>query len=479
MATEDLTTYTEVDTSSRLTVTSSSVTVSSLARSETAYVYKDFGADYFAGDFSVRFQMNVSSVSGELAGIVIGAFGDTLGTLTDLLGGDCVYINVLYLSSNLNFTLAARSGGASQGSDSTVLSTSTDYYFEYTRTGTSFTCDIYDDSGYSNLVDSLTLTLGSGDSYRYCYATNCSVYADADTISGVYQDLELFLITQYEIPLLDLNLALQVPGYSPVAKLIPVLPLSLDMQAPTLQVSYTVPVLPLDLVMQAPTTSHLYNTPLLDFTLGLNAPTMLASVGAPLLALDLALQIPTFVWDDSTGEGTVIYYCVLTGDGDSLDDVTLPLENFQSRLRSGSPSYLQVTIPDPYTYSASISARTNGDIVVYRGVRFADGGETVAEIARANLESIADDRGAENSSIQLVGHKQTTTETPKTRNVVGLIYYHTGTGARRAKTSVLDTHLRPGDTVVFPEFGDESFVVGLVSYVVSARFEQMDLTEDV
>jgi len=479
MATQDLTAYTEVDTSSRLTVTSSTVTVSSLVRQETAYVYKDFGEDYFAVDFSFRFQINVSAIDD---GFYFSPFclADVLETINTMSGDTYVYVALYRSGANFYCVLTKRSGGFYPISDSTLLSTSTDYYFEIARVGTSCSCDIYSDSGYSSLVDSLAVTLESGDAYQYFYPMNCSVVpGNTTTGSSAFQDYELFIDAIYQVPLLELDLGLQVPAYSPVSKNVPVLALALELQTPALHLFYEVPALGLDLLLPAPTTTHRYNAPALGLDLDLGVPTLLTSLAVPLLSLDLALETPTYVWDDLTGRGTVVYYCVLTGAEDGLDDVSLPLENFQSRLRSGEPSYLQVTIPDPYTYGQSVTDRLNGEIVVYRGVRYADGSETLGEIARANLETISDDRGNNSSSITLVGHKQTTTATPKSRSITGLTYWHSGTGARRATMAKLDTFLRPGDTAVFPEMDDASFTVGLISYVVSTTYEQMALTEDV
>ena len=52
MAVENFTTFIETDPNSRIAVTSSKVTWTSLSRNEDAYVYKDKGEDYFDGDFS-------------------------------------------------------------------------------------------------------------------------------------------------------------------------------------------------------------------------------------------------------------------------------------------------------------------------------------------------------------------------------------------------------------------------------------------
>ena len=60
MALEDFTTYTEVDTAGRLTVTSDTITIENLDRDEDSYIYADKGADFFDGDYEHLLQLGVS-----------------------------------------------------------------------------------------------------------------------------------------------------------------------------------------------------------------------------------------------------------------------------------------------------------------------------------------------------------------------------------------------------------------------------------
>lgn len=55
-ATEDFSTYTEVDPESKITVTSSRITFVDLTRDASAYVYADKGASHFNGNFTHDFE---------------------------------------------------------------------------------------------------------------------------------------------------------------------------------------------------------------------------------------------------------------------------------------------------------------------------------------------------------------------------------------------------------------------------------------
>lgn len=192
---------------------------------------------------------------------------------------------------------------------------------------------------------------------------------------------------------------------------------------------------------------------------------------------DFAWSALPGLWARQASRGQPIYRVTLTGAPDGLEDVVLPCSSLQARRRSGEPSYVQVTVADPLTWAQAIAARPNGEIIVERGLRLPDGQELLAEIARANLETIDDARGGRSATVTLTGHKQQTTEVPTRRELTQVSYYRSGTGPRRARAA-MDYYLRPGDTAVFPEQGEE-WTVGLISYTVDARTETMEVVEAV
>jgi len=291
--------------------------------------------------------------------------------------------------------------------------------------------------------------------------TYSPVFADPPALSG----LSVALLVPaprlvYDVPVMDAQpVALLAPTYSPVFADLPALSgLSVALLVPHLQ----------------PTTA---NVPALDAQpVALLVP-HLQPTTANVPALDaqaVALLVPNTAWS-TDAQSQTIYRLTLTGAADATTDVVLPIASFQARLSTGEESYLQVVVPDVLTYSAAVTARANGQLVLSRGVRLADGAETLAEIARVTLDSIAEDRGGNSASITLAGYRQITNTTPKTRDITGVSYRHTGTGERRYRCTP-DAFLVPGDTASFPELG-ESITVGAISYAVSAAREQMDLTE--
>lgn len=66
-----LSSWTETDVNNKLTVTEQTITFADMRVSDQAWVYKDFGSDYWSGDFQLFFDMNITtSVSGSDAGFM-------------------------------------------------------------------------------------------------------------------------------------------------------------------------------------------------------------------------------------------------------------------------------------------------------------------------------------------------------------------------------------------------------------------------
>lgn len=176
MATEDLTTYTEVDPGSDYTVTSTTIDVSGLKRNIDAYVYKDFGAAYFDGDFIHYYEMNAHGATNGiwynwgLANIVDDFNG------IDSSSGDLLAVNIYSIYPS---TVQLRECDAGTiYFDSGTINNDTLYYFTVERdesVGTYGTlyCRIYSDEAKTTLVDTLTVALHSSKKdYQYFYAAN-------------------------------------------------------------------------------------------------------------------------------------------------------------------------------------------------------------------------------------------------------------------------------------------------------------------
>ena len=167
-----------------------------------------------------------------------------------------------------------------------------------------------------------------------------------------------------------------------------------------------------------------------------------------------------------------IYYTfVLTGGNDGTADVTIPISSFQARLRSGDPTYLSVVAPGMDS-AAAISARPNGEMIIF--MNYCSGGILLQkeEIIRADLEDINISRGTRSRSIVLTGHRTATTggRTVTLRNPTCRNLYR---GKYTYRCATPDIFLRPGDTVIC---GDDMFDVDLITYVVSVAQQSMEVT---
>lgn len=164
-----------------------------------------------------------------------------------------------------------------------------------------------------------------------------------------------------------------------------------------------------------------------------------------------------------------VYIFTLTGGADGVDDIIIPISSFQSRTKSGDPSYLSVVIPTT-EYSNEINERLNGKLVVHMG--YSDGSKflLLEIVSEVNFENIRIDEGAVNQSITLEGHK-TESWIGKAVNLEGASYMNLANGKLRYRCKP-DLYLRPGDTA---NINDDSFVVESIAYSVSAELETYEI----
>lgn len=177
-AAQDLTTYTEVDTAARLSVTASRATWGSIVRTATAYLYKDFGLNHFSANVSIDFDFLISSSSGN------GAFVETLGLSNQV--GDAVSARTNALTASvynnlgtLQLRIVEYDGGTTYV-QTVNISTGTTYYCRLERDesvgtfGTAYlriaTSEANRNSG--TWATTLTQTLHTSlKDFRYLYAT--------------------------------------------------------------------------------------------------------------------------------------------------------------------------------------------------------------------------------------------------------------------------------------------------------------------
>jgi hypothetical protein len=175
---ENYTTYTEVDPNSHLSETSSRVTLTTLRRDETAYVYKDKGAGYYNGSYQIDFLFNVASPSGAPISYLI-KLANGIGSDNQVCGagGNCNGAYIYYSGTQWLWTAAEHYGGTGYAGTSYVINASTTYYCSLVRNmavGTYGTLYLYtySDSDRQTLLNTQTLTLHgtTNTQFQYRYA---------------------------------------------------------------------------------------------------------------------------------------------------------------------------------------------------------------------------------------------------------------------------------------------------------------------
>lgn len=165
------------------------------------------------------------------------------------------------------------------------------------------------------------------------------------------------------------------------------------------------------------------------------------------------------------------YYCTLTGDPDGLEDVVIPIESFQTRIRNGEPTFLSVTIPS-LEKADDISDRPNGEIYIEMAFLVAGVEMHREEIVRVSLEDIDIHDGSQNKTIVLSGHKTVTWGVPKTVTISGVNYRRTLNGVTRLRTLYPDMYLKPGD---YASYDGDTITVEQITIFVGPTTSTMEL----
>ena len=166
-----------------------------------------------------------------------------------------------------------------------------------------------------------------------------------------------------------------------------------------------------------------------------------------------------------------VYTFTLTGVADGVDDIVIPIKSFQSRLKSGDPTYLSVVIPGT-DYASAINLRLNGNLVMRMG--YLSGGEIILSeiISIVDFENIIVYDGTISKTITLDGHR-TETFTPKEINLTGSSYKNITAGKLRYRCTP-NLYVRPGDTV---NIDNDSFTIENITYSVSPELEIFEVSE--
>lgn len=200
MANENFTSgWTELDAAGVLSETSSTITVTGLsASSPSVHLSKDQGAGFYSGNFLFRFgPIALTSPSSNNSRISLIKVSMGTDSVDDIENQSIVvrWVNTttnptLYLSYFATDGLGVETPTAEDSYQGSAVAASTNFYLEIERNGTTVTCKLYSDSGYSTLVDTLSVTV-TVHSYRYVHVASKMMTGSGATISGTLQNLDL------------------------------------------------------------------------------------------------------------------------------------------------------------------------------------------------------------------------------------------------------------------------------------------------
>lgn len=196
----DFTTFTEVDANTDITITSTQCSIDTMQKQYDSYVYK---AQEETGVFKYRFEIyhDASESTSECALFML---ANSYGSMDNGSDGDILdprepviavsYGENKYSESSNYVALHSRNTANGLSTDIFQCLEDTLYYCELERTADSITLKIYSDSGYSSLVDTLSVTyLSDTLNYLHCcsnsYITN---YFGTRYTTGYVQNMQRY-----------------------------------------------------------------------------------------------------------------------------------------------------------------------------------------------------------------------------------------------------------------------------------------------
>lgn len=186
MVYEDFTDYVEVDPNNYWSQTTTRNTATNLLKSDDSYLYKDYGSGHF-GDFEhlIDFCMTASVLNGWMG---VWALVNAEGSYADM-ANDVPMVSIGHYADPANRKIVLRWKGG-ESDEYTNLSLDTTYYLTIKRSGTTLTCKIYSDAARTTLLDTLTVTCGTG-TFQYLEAGFSLDFTGTETISAYVENLDL------------------------------------------------------------------------------------------------------------------------------------------------------------------------------------------------------------------------------------------------------------------------------------------------
>ena len=187
---EDFTTFTEVDVgANRIQKTANHVDHYAY-RNEDTYLYKYYGVNHFS-DFTHKIKVREVSRNISAIGFVWGV-SNQLNDVKGLKSGSYHSVFVgFYETAGLKIVVWETYGGSNYYTSDwwTAPQLNTWYYVKIVKSGTSLNAYIYSDSGYTNLLDTISRTLHASLYTKYLFA--CNTYNSGD-VKWAINDIENF-----------------------------------------------------------------------------------------------------------------------------------------------------------------------------------------------------------------------------------------------------------------------------------------------
>jgi hypothetical protein len=174
----NLTSFTEVDPNSRITITSTRSTFADLTNDEVAYVYKDYGTGYF-GDFSFYFDARCTAVEAIGTKTHVWGVSNTVDTVDDWTAG----ISLMFVKVGSSYYIAFRELAVVSVLYEITLDTT--YYLSVKRIGTTWSFEIHSraNRGSKYLLSSSSISVAD-TAYRYLYVCSSEGLANSNGTSG-------------------------------------------------------------------------------------------------------------------------------------------------------------------------------------------------------------------------------------------------------------------------------------------------------
>ncbi len=168
---EDFTAYTKVDPDGAVTRTENAVSFEDLeTRDSTTYVYDDKGEGFFGSEFEHLFDFKLTGFDW---GVGHAAHLWTWMVTNDVADGSALggEEGIGLYRWDYRWRIAHLKTGAADGSDA-LWALDTRYYVTVCRDGNTAIAYAYSDSGRTDLIDSVSVTVDGSDAYRYLFALN-------------------------------------------------------------------------------------------------------------------------------------------------------------------------------------------------------------------------------------------------------------------------------------------------------------------